>query len=409
MNSYKDERLDFIDSLKGVAAIGVFLCHWSCSFIPGLYFDDRSNTLYETVWRGSLLNILTNGNIGVQMFFVFSGFLITRRVFENRIDKGSYILKKYISLVKVVVPAVTFSFILMKLGLYFNQDVVILDDGYYRFLSEYSSFDPTIKSYLLDIIKTFFRGSEYNGPLWTISHELLGTVYITFVSNYAFYIESAGKRKLTYILSIIPLIFYDMEVCAFVFGGLAYDCYQGLEVDNSGIGRLILKISYNQYSKIGIFVIGLYMACITNRPLIGMWKALEGRVIGIDLIRAMGVAIVLYCILLSDRIKKVLSKKILTRLGKVSTYIYSFHWPIILSMGCYIYSRIFVVSDGMQVFSALVTLSICLCITLLVATIYSDVVRKIKCIYQKIRGGELEIVDFFKGIEIIMYKSSENG
>ena len=24
-------------------------------------------------------------------------------------------------------------------------------------------------------------------------------------------------------------------------------------------------------------------------------------------------------------------------------------------------------------------------------------------------GGELEIVDFFKGIEIIMYKSSENG
>lgn len=78
-------------------------------------------------------------------------------------------------------------------------------------------------------------------------------------------------------------------------------------------------------------------------------------------------------------------------------------------MGCYIYSRIFVVSDGMQVFSALVTLSICLCITLLVATIYSDVVRKIKCIYQKIRGGELEIVDFFKGIEIIMYKSSENG
>lgn len=391
MCSYKDERLDFIDSLKGMAAIGVFLCHWSCSFIPGLYFDDRSNTLFERAWRGSPLNILTNGNIGVQIFFVFSGFLITWRIFENQIDRGSYILKKYTSLVKVVIPAVTFAFILMKLGFYFNLDVVGIDYDYYRFLSQYNTFEPSIKSYLLDIIKTFFRGSEYNGPLWTIPHELLGTVYITFVSSFIFHIESSSKRKLTYILSIIPLIFYDTEVCAFVFGGLVYDCYQGLDVDNSGTRRLISKISYNRYLRFGIWVVGLYMACITNRPLIGMWKVLEGKVIGIDLIRAMGVAIVLYCILLSERIKRLLSKNLFIGLGKVSMYIYVFHWPIILSIGCYIYYKTFVAFDGIHALSALATLPVCLCVTLITAIIYNYVVRKIRYIYQtKIRGGNLQ-------------------
>lgn len=55
-----------LDSVRAIAVLLVIISHW----IPG----------------SSLVNKLPNGEIGVDIFFVLSGFLITRILFENRLD-----------------------------------------------------------------------------------------------------------------------------------------------------------------------------------------------------------------------------------------------------------------------------------------------------------------------------------
>ena len=68
MEKNKINRIGYIDSMRGLCAIGVLLCHWACVFSPGLYFPDKATSLFDVVWRGSPLNVITNGDIGVQFF-----------------------------------------------------------------------------------------------------------------------------------------------------------------------------------------------------------------------------------------------------------------------------------------------------------------------------------------------------
>ena len=83
-------RVKWLDALRGAATIGVILCHWVCIFYPGLYFAAKSTSFFEDVWRGSPLNIITNGDIGVQFFFVCSGLLITKYMYSKKIGGGVY-------------------------------------------------------------------------------------------------------------------------------------------------------------------------------------------------------------------------------------------------------------------------------------------------------------------------------
>ncbi len=82
MEKNNSKRIGYIDSMRGLCAIGVLLCHWSCVFAPGLYFHDKAASLFDFIWRGSPLNVITNGDIGVQFFFVCSSLLITQQIYN---------------------------------------------------------------------------------------------------------------------------------------------------------------------------------------------------------------------------------------------------------------------------------------------------------------------------------------
>src|SRR5215217_808830 len=62
------QHIKKLDSLRAIAAILVILWHW----VP----------------TDSLINTFDNGAIGVNIFFVLSGFLITRILLGNRNEAG---------------------------------------------------------------------------------------------------------------------------------------------------------------------------------------------------------------------------------------------------------------------------------------------------------------------------------
>ena len=57
----------------------------------------------------------------------------------------------------------------------------------------------------------------------------------------------------------------------------------------------------------------------------------------VGLYRAFGIALCLTCMEAIPALKKPFTLKIFRFLGKISAYVYIFHWPIILSLGCGLY------------------------------------------------------------------------
>ena len=192
-NKLLTDRLPWIDGLKGVFSIFVVCCHLAVAFVPGLYIITKSETNLQRIWVNTPLNVITNGNTAVQFFFFASGLLIARNVYlkiqGNK--KQTSLLKKYTSLLHVIIPAILFSFILMKLDLMFHQDALALNTKL-EALEEYNNFTPSFVKCLFEIfVGTFIDTSGYVAPLWTIRYEILGSV-ITY--PLAYYIYSNKQR-----------------------------------------------------------------------------------------------------------------------------------------------------------------------------------------------------------------------
>lgn len=61
--------IEFLYTLRLLAALLVILCHLSCSFLPELYFQDRSTGAFSDLWLKGPLNAVTNGWATVDFFF----------------------------------------------------------------------------------------------------------------------------------------------------------------------------------------------------------------------------------------------------------------------------------------------------------------------------------------------------
>src|SRR5262245_4759677 len=100
-----------LEAIRGGAALVVVVWHVCVGFFP--YSLDGW-------WQGSPLNLFMNGQSAVQLFFVLSGYVLTRRYFEsgnNRILlKGA--VKRWPRLMGPVLLVVLACYVLFHLYLY---------------------------------------------------------------------------------------------------------------------------------------------------------------------------------------------------------------------------------------------------------------------------------------------------
>lgn len=377
----EEKRVLWIDGLKGLFAVSVVLCHLACVFVPGLCDINKSSNWFEKIWVSTFFNAITNGNTAVQFFFFATGFLVTRGVYKkcdiNTEHPQPY--KKYFSLLRLIIPAVTFSFILMKLGALFHQQAIGLDSNL-MFANGYNNFIPTIQTYLYEIfIIPFFRNSKFVAPLWTIRYEFWGTILVTFV---AYYVRKNNQNGLVmYGLTIIPLAMINGNFVAVMLGAMVYDVYRNQDVGTDVISIVVRFIDKYTGIKILLFIIGFYLACC-NLQGVGIYGWLSG-ISWLPIIRAMGIAVFVFAIMLLPSIQRVLSKKWMIKLGGISAYIYIFHWPIILSLGCGMFVMLYDKISYYLLASiiALISLGATLVLSILylkILNIIANIVKKIK-------------------------------
>lgn len=382
MKKPQSSRLPYFESLRGIAALFVLFNHLSCVFWNNLAFENQSATAFEKFWIKTPLNAITNGNLPVQFFFVLSGLLIARNIYTKPAGHGFRTLwKKYINLLKLIVPGVLLPFLLMRCGLMYHLRALSAD-GTLAFVETYNNFSPSWASLPLDIGKTFVSGSDYNGPLWTMHFELLGSLLIAVISFYIFHnVKGFWARKLSYVLFYLPLGFINLNYGPFVLGALTYDLYYDLsaqEQKEPAFGRRLCS----KPGKWAILLAGIYFASI-NMDSTGIWSIFHPLARFASQIRAFGVCLCLLVLLLSKKGQAALSQGLLVWAGRLSRFIYIFHWPIVLSAGCFVYLRLYKQLARPTVLLAVVL--VCILLTLAVSALYESGERRLSAAIKRHR------------------------
>ena len=333
-----NDRIKFIDGIRGFAVLFVAFCHFTSMFLPAV---KEATNAAGTIFNHTPLAFVIYGSASVQCFFLLSGFLIASNIHNNGLNHYSP-LKTYKKLLRIVLPAVVLSFLLMVFGLvYHTKAADIYPELSYAYW--YNNFTPTIGSMLKDIFfSTFFKcSSQYVPPFWTIGYEFVGTIGITLLSYFTSQHKKQNQIIFYFVLCIIILFMFPNEYISFVAGALLFAVQTIIdnEEDDSRFGRCLKKVLIKTPVLILLMLIGIYLAG-TNFDFGGIYKILAYIAVLSKhslVFRIIGVFLCLFVILNSPGLKKVLSLKGLSFLGKHSGYIYAFHWLVIISLGCGMY------------------------------------------------------------------------
>ncbi|MFB0844668.1 acyltransferase family protein [Paenibacillus oleatilyticus] len=324
-----NNKIDYLNGLRGISALVVVLFHYILAFYPALTRGNPSmvHNPIELLIQSSPLNILYAGKFAVYVFFVLSGFVLSSHYFNNRDNNKliSSIIKRYFRLEIPIFFTILLSYILMKLGLYFNQQtypITLSTDS----LNRLWNFEPSFLGMLKESLLTVFtlNKSDYVPSLWTMEIELYGSFMVftilLFFGRYRF-------RFLIYLLLIYYL--WNNYYVLFIFGLLLSDLVNGGK-------NYLLNITNRTLSYI-ILILGLYLGSFT-------FVNIENSVYKILNISALvpsyyhiGSVLVVLAVLISPDLQVTLSKKIPLFLGRISFSLYLLHLLVMGSFSCFLF------------------------------------------------------------------------
>ena len=286
-----------IQGLRAIAVLLVLIFHISSKWLPG-------------------------GFIGVDVFFVISGFLITK-IITSKINKGTFSLKEfYISRVKRIVPA--YYFLLISVAITFLFIFIMQDLGNFKL----SYFWALIfnSHYYFSNIDDYFGFSSNENPLlhtWTLGVEMQFYIFLPLMLL-------LKNRKIVLALLIILLVSLLSYGSLEIYKGNKGLMYFSLlaRTPEFLVGSLIaflnidqnnfIKNHRNLFSIVGVVGLLLSAYFITEQSFFP----------GIGSLPPLIFAGVLLCTN-DSAVNNFLSRKIPVYIGELSYSIYLWHWPVI--------------------------------------------------------------------------------
>jgi peptidoglycan/LPS O-acetylase OafA/YrhL len=231
MNEREQSRIEVLDFLRGIAALGVALHHFCNILDPGLL---RSASFY--------------GQLGVQVFFVISGFIIPYSLY-----RGGYELKHYwIFVAKRITrldpPYLVTLLLIISLGVLswyvpFQKDMV---------------FEVSLPQVLLHLgyVNTFFGYPWLNDVFWTLAIEfqyylLMGLVFPLVFSrnNWTRLLSFAALNALSfvipysiYVFYFISLFFMGIFTCQYKIGMIGRRQYAALLAATTLLALVVMGV-----------------------------------------------------------------------------------------------------------------------------------------------------------------------
>lgn len=333
-------KIEFLDSIRGLMAINVILCHFVIFYYPETFYEEFAKTDggFLSWFYYTPLSVLVNGNIAVQYFFVLTGFLVGKTIFTKHLT-GRMLCKRcvnrYFRLIPVIFGATFVTLIAILLNLHHHHQIAEILP-YTDLVNDYWDFEPTVINFLNNVfLKPFIKGSDYVGPFWTIPYEFFGYIFlmiICFVSK-----ESKWRRVIYIACAAFFHIFFDNNYIIMLLGVVVADLYYNNSADTTVFSGFYSKIIKKKWVIALCGLIGTFFAvCPMNFTTTHAFLKYIPMA-GPGVIRGTGMALVVYAVLYTPAIQKILSNRVFKGLGKISFSVYAFHWPIMLTLQTWLF------------------------------------------------------------------------
>ncbi|MBR1981627.1 MAG: acyltransferase [Akkermansia sp.] len=287
-----------IDGLRAFAILSVLLYHAFPAICPG-------------------------GFIGVDVFFVISGYLITKGLLSD-LDKGEYsIAAFYVRRIRRILPAYL-AVILFSLGiglvLFYGEKLFLLTSA-----ARASAF--FITNIYFDSTSGYFAPAAHENALlnlWSLSVE--EQFYIFFPLLLAFF-HKRTPRHLKLLIWIVSLISLFINIYSTHFTAQATTAFFWLPFRAWELmaGSLLALYVRDNFLKSGIGLLAL-IVLLSSFFLISDSAPFPGVIALIPI----GCAVVLLLCGGSGPIKRIMESRSLVFVGKISYSLYLFHWPLLV-------------------------------------------------------------------------------
>lgn len=321
------------DGLRGVAALNVILCHFFISFFPlgfimlypGSATPDALPSRVDKILSTPFLSILWNGNFAVCVFFVLSGYVLTK----SFCDGGSLnILQKrcarrFFRFLIPILMSVMLSYIIIITGLGYWREASAISHS--AWLAHFWTFEPSFVSAIQEgLYSVLLNGvSHYTPPLWTMKVEFIGSLLV-----FAYRALQIKDSKAT-IINLIVFIFVMYKFfpvdwiyyIAFIAGSHLNDIKFRLKT-TSIVLLSFITVYFGAYDN-SIFYSWIQNINIINANMKNIFNVIGG--------------IALVTIVRNGNMDFLLLTRPIQFIGSISYSIYLVHFPILLSFSTFLY------------------------------------------------------------------------
>jgi peptidoglycan/LPS O-acetylase OafA/YrhL len=337
-------RLRYLDGLRGVLAIIVFVHHFFYIFYPDIIFGgnyqeyQKPGWSFDKIFAFTPLNLLFNPGAAIHFFFLLSGYVQSFHYFnhpEITILQKSF-FKRYFRLTIPVLAVLLIVYACHSLHL-IRKDLIpvhAVTEGFTKStLPNKYDLREVIRAAL--VVHVYLKNYTYYQVLWTMPIELMNS-WMVFILLFVGH-QVKNIRKLLLFWIVVQLFFLQaFYSVAFTLGMLL--CY--FQTYSAPFKDLFTRSPV----RILCFTVGLYFA---SYPFVGYEKSTVNTMYGPisffekhpHIISYLVGDLLLFCfIMYSSRLTNLLSKPIFIFFGNISFMFYLFHFILLFTFSPVFYA-----------------------------------------------------------------------
>lgn len=369
------ERIKWLDGLKGLACLLVFVHHFLLSFFSAAYFGAESHTRlhgYDTYLASAPIGVFANGNFQVCIFLLIAAFLPAKRIMECRKEDlqdvaGRMLLKRYPRLMIPVFSVCALNYVILFLVNRLGLNYMGTELSYHGY------------SYFLHSLYDLFLVPDTGllGPLWSICYIFLGSV-----TAIALAIPAKKERwylPLVYLVIARALVRQSMQFMPCVLGVMLADLIVNERVRIPWTKRRGILASVALIAG-GLFL-GGYPSHVKPENIYRVFSFINARVEQQENVyivyHSIGAALVFAGIYLWNKagLFSVLSTKLFTFLGRISLGVYLVHQLWLTYLGNYFMDSL-KASWGSYARAACLGFPVLLALVIVSAVVFRQVIEK---------------------------------
>jgi peptidoglycan/LPS O-acetylase OafA/YrhL len=325
-----NQRIKWIDGLKGLASVLIFLHHFILAFYPAMYYGSSvPSHLFgiEYLLTDSPLMSFFGGHFLVCVFLMLSGIVLSIQSKKIVTIKQLFttIIKRYL---KLSIPLFIVSmvvFFMLKANLFYNLETakITLSPWLELFYTELPNLSKVIITSFYEV--WIFGDSTFSNAFWMLYILFYGSL-LTSITRYLIN-KNVLNRYLIYSILIVYFIYTKDLLLNFVFGMIIADLIQDYKIkENTSVSYVFLIVG----AILGGFPFGIIPTHFYRYFLL-----LPDYFSSENFIHTLGALFVIIGISSISKLQIQFNRKLIQTVGKYSYIFYLIHIPILFSFSTF--------------------------------------------------------------------------